>query len=731
MKRLFLIVILIFVASFVFPLQNKAQVQEDLNVSATINPQPSDASVVLVADTVEGSSIARGEEVEFTIEFNVQPQSGFPMTIVASWEEGEIVGSPGNYVEAYDYVIGSASQGPDLSVPVVDLLNRTITWNLTNVSQGTSSYELTFSLRAKQSFLTSDLIEVYTNVDATYNTAIIPQDEYQLFIDPTLDEITPTPTYTPTPTNTPTPTPTDTPTPTPTYTPTPTLTYTPTPTSTLTPQPTATPTPNLTPRSILIPTSSVTASPTMTPTMTPVPQPPPAPAEPVQFEFRSVEILDITDATAFMTTTLSLDSTLRVPFGSCGETSFADALVFEDPDTYHEIRFSNLAPDTQYCFRLDATNSLLQTSISSDIFTFRTAQRGQSYSIGTIRTLWNSLQLNAQDTQNLLVPAGVPVVMSIEIENPQNITQLDGEFVHRSVLGASTMSRKNQQQVRFIEVGKGSYTAEIMTPQLKGGYAFTLRIKDSAGNYSKRLIPYSINTTSFLRVLNEDGNPVENAYITLERKEESTGNFVTFNQAFTLNQVEKAYFVPYATDSDGYLRIALPVGSYRAQVTTVGYEPQEITFQIDDASTAYETVTLKSAFSFQSMLQYMNMTVKMGYERFIFDANQYFSTRILLSLAIIIQLVMLVGVVGFILLKIGVVDRIHSRVAILMRDLEEELFELFLGIWALINIGFSIMFILFQGFLSSLPIILMTVTVVVANILLFLWKEKHVLHKVE
>lgn len=761
MKR-FISVLTILTFLSLFIVRQNSAVDHNLYVTAAVEPTVNDFSVAISASEPEGSEIYPTQVITFTLQYSVIPNTGFPMTLVASWEEGLIEGSGSNYVDVYDYVIGSATTANQGAVPVVDLLNKTITWDISRVDYSAVPHEVSFDLQVKSSFLTTNRILVYTNADATFQNAVHPQVEYLLYVNPNLTPtptvtLTPTPTDPVLPTSTPTPSgptptdpvfPTSTPTPSgptptdpvfPTSTPTPTVgvnpTSTPTPDSpTPTPQPSETqvPTlsvsPTLTPTSI--PTSVVSTSPGQSATPAPssgvtAPSVVPTPA-PIfkEFKFEKVSVEHVGEDSAIFTSTTSLDATVLVKYDLCSADKFSQEIVLNDNTRYHEILFENLTPDTAYCFKIFATNNLLKKTIESDIFIFKTAKEGTGYRVLATRTFWNSLQLNAKTSKRLVVPDDFPVVITVEMDNPENIKTLKGTFVSRSVLGVSTIAQNNVQQVQFAEVAPDTFSAEIATPNILDNYFFTLEITDRFGKYSKTVTPYSFLVSKPLKVVDRNEKPIEAAYIQIERYEESRKQYYPFNAAFTFLNTGKGFFQPFYTDQDGLLNIALPLGKYRITTRAIGFANTEQEFYLGEDTQTYPKVIMQSQFSVANTIEYIKFAIEMVYQTLFSDAGSYFSTKILFSFGLLVQVLMFVILGLFGLGRVGVIDRIHSRLGQILKDFERELFELFMGIWSLMNVTVSVLFVLFRGFDSALPFIVMTVIVGLADIAIFLYKEK-------
>ena len=701
--------------------------QVDLDVTATVQPQPSDVTISINANRFEGSEIALSEIVTFTISYQVSPYSGFPLVVVGSWEQGLIEGT-GTYVDAYDYVLGSASNAHDGTSPVIDLLNNTITWTMPSVSYDPTPYEVSFQLQAKDSFLTTNRIITYTNADATYGSASAPQEDYLLYIDPLVSS-TPTPTDGPTetPTNTPTETPTETPTNTPTETPTNTPTNTPTPIiiggeGSIIPTPSPTPVPTNTP------TPGPTNTPTPGPTSTPTPIVTSIPVIVPDLRFEQVRIDDVGAEKVLVSATTNIDSHLEVNYGLCSGDSFDQQMQSSETTRYHEIEFENLIPDTMYCFQMTASNVLLGQEVTGDIFTFRTAREDIGVRIHSTATLWQNIRLNSRSVKNLGVPRDVPIVITLDMDNAEQLSLLEGEFVNRSVLGLTTSYAPNVQKVDFIEIAPGVFSAEIMTPYRIDQYYFSLKIKNELGGFTKRVLPYSYQVADPIKIIDQDGRPIENAHLKIERFEESRKKFVVLNDAFPQSPLAKSFFQPYYADEKGYVFVALPIGNYRITATAIGYEQITQEFYLGDDFMKFPEISLRSHFSFATTIEYISFAVLTAYEVFVGDIRSYFSTSLLQVVLMLYEALMLAFVILYGIEKFGILSKLHSKVGRLFAKLSDELFHTILGTWSISNVCITLFLILFRGWQQSMFFILITAFVALLDIYISVIHEKFKKH---
>lgn len=725
-------------------LVNLYAIEKEIQVTGTVNPTSNSFNLDLSSNRPPLDEVYPGEVVDFSITVNSESYTAFPLQIKATWEDGLVEGSLGNYVEVYDYVLGSASSPLPNTDIYVDLLNREITWDVAGMAiTAGQGHVFTFKLQVKPSFLTTSRILATVYADGIYKTAPSPQKNFQLYVNPLL---TPTPSPTPTLTLTPTPTlsvsPTATFTPPPTFTPTPTEFLTPLPTVTLSPTPTATPTLTVTPTLTATPTFTVTPLPSITPRVTTIikdetvvasltPATSPSPIiETIVLEkpkFQKITIESITAKDALFTVTTSQDVSLVTRYELCETGQFPNTIKSKRNSRYHEVLFSDLKPQTVYCAFFEATNPLTTQTSSSEVFLFETASLDTQTSLLSSSTTWNGLKLSYTTTTSVYIPENEEIVISVEIENPQEIDVIDGEFVNRSVLGASTLSMANVSKVRFVETGLGVFSAQIATPFIADDYLFSLQIRTKDKKYKKAKLDYSFLISKPLKILDKQGLPIETARVLLERYEESTSRFVPFNQSFTLNSTARAFSLPYHTQKDGSLDIALSEGKYRATINAIGYVTKSQEFVLGAASNTYPSIYLDADFSITSIIQYVQESLRLGFSVFVGDLSLYFGTRILYTIGICIQLLMILILFLLLLIRFGLLNRFNSKIVIILKDIESELMSFFLSFWSLMSITTSFFFLVYQGFGIALPFLIMSVTVTLADLLFFIKKERRLL----
>jgi hypothetical protein len=619
--------------------------QEDLEVTATVNPRQADLTLSLSGSVQNGATVSPGAEIQYTISYVSRSNSSFPLQIVATWEEGLVLGTESNYIAVFDYMGGTATTGKGGAEPIIDLIQRTITWNIPSVSASDTFREVSFKLKVKSSFVTTNSLSAYVRASGRYLSASLNSQSHQIIVQP--------------------------------------------------------------------------------PAVTPTPSPTPTGYPFSQFVFEAISLEHVDSTSALMTVTTSLDSTLQVSYGLCRNKVRDQTLTLDEISSFHEVWLTDLTPNTAYCVQISAISPGTGKTITSDIYVIKTAGAGQAITVSQTRTIWQNIQLDSSDVSHLVVPKNIPLVMIVEIESAGVVSQIDGVFINRSVLGVSTLVNRNVEQVSFIEIARGVFSAEIMSPSVRDEYLFALSITDSQGKYSRITIPHTYRVADRLRIRDQQDAPIENAKVRIERYEESRDRFVAFGDAFSFTEISEGFALPFYANADGEIPLALPLGSYRIQTSAIGHAPTVSEFVLDQQTNSYPIITLAHRGSFWTGIDWMTESVAMVLRTFFSDKSLYFRTHILFSAGLAFQMVIaLIALLG-IAMQLGIINRMGGKIGRVLRDLDRRLLEFFFGGWAILNLTVTVFFISERGWVSSLPYIGITFLIVVVDIAYLVVKELH------
>jgi len=141
--------------------------QEDLVITATAPADSSDFSNSIIVVSGE-SSFIQDEEIQFEISYgsSLSTPTG-PVTVEAEWTLGTISGFGSPTVEVVDYVVGSATSASGGVAPVVDLVNRTITWTIPSIAPGTTD-TIYFKLLTNENYTGNEIVSFDVSSDFSF-----------------------------------------------------------------------------------------------------------------------------------------------------------------------------------------------------------------------------------------------------------------------------------------------------------------------------------------------------------------------------------------------------------------------------------------------------------------------------------------------------------------------------------------------------------------------------------
>lgn len=177
-----------------------------ISITASVDPQVSDLPIA-IESTTAGSTFPQNTTIGYKITYGNSAASSIPLTIQAEWTQGTIAGNPSPSVDILDYVVGSASNAYSSTPPVIDTVNRTITWTISSIPAGTTGQTVTFNLKTNSSYTGSSLVSFNVLGRATSGSTTTPDVSVTKNYQYSAASVTATPTSSPS-TTTPTPTPT-------------------------------------------------------------------------------------------------------------------------------------------------------------------------------------------------------------------------------------------------------------------------------------------------------------------------------------------------------------------------------------------------------------------------------------------------------------------------------------------------------------------------------------------
>lgn len=498
----------------------------NVSVTATVPPQISDFQYQLVS-TDGYTTVPQNTTLSYKIIYGAQQSAAFTTTttIVADWSSDQTSGG----TDILNYIQGSATHGYGNASPVVDLINKTITWTI-SLPNGVTNQSITFQLK--------------TNGDDTYTTAVpftikvIMSNQYVSLSPQTLTQ---------------------------TYKYAPSTTLTPT----TQPSTSATPTPSL-----LKGVSSL---------LTPTPSPSTAPSSLLPNSI-SLDVVGITQSTATFLITTKEASLDTVAFGQ-NQIALTNRLKTDSYDLTHSVSLENLQPDTSYFFQVTAVDQT-GNAITSDLFTFHTALPSQPPSLAD--AIINITSNNAILVTNSAKESTQPKEQSVALVNQDSsfdvffklsqsisIKTIQAIVRNTQVLGANTMQAANSEDVltaAMIEESPNVYIAHI-NGLPKGNYDIYVHVADIKGNIIEQKIT-EVRIISPLTVYDiKTHRPIDDVRLLFLVFDMTTHQFLPLPPYLSSSIKNPSY-----TDTKGTVSLNLPEGQYEVIASAFSYDQEKILF---------------------------------------------------------------------------------------------------------------------------------------------------------
>jgi hypothetical protein len=578
---------------------------DTIAVTGKVGAMASDFQLEMTADKTGYLSV--DEEITFQINYGSYLQNNVkPLKISAEWSRGTVSGSPSPSVDIADYVVGSGTTAYGEIEAVVDLVNRKIEWTIPTFPANTINQKVEFKLRINNSY------SGYSNV--SFDTTAYLRAANVVTMSTLVNNI-----YKPLQ---------------PTATLTPTLTLTPTPTVvSSTTAPTLTPTSGTT-------TTTTTSSPTSTPTPTVLPTPTPTIA------IKKIEIVALSsDGIKIQVDNNIAPGSVKIKFGN-SMTSMTDSVTSINQIRSDVVNIDGLVPGEIYYFRVEVTDAVGKV-VRSDVYTFKTADTSvtpEVVSESIIVTASNNILLDTRDNtetvNSVVIIPGENYAFKFNLDKPEIVRSAKIYIRNNQVLGINSVyaAEQNSSGVDMTDVGNGGFIGQLVSPTTEGYFDIVLRIDDTNGNISEKKIG-QLRVILPLTVVDRNGQPIENAKVTLYRLDQKKNIFEILSPS--LSGIKN----PNYTGASGQLPVILPKGNYRVEAGGIGYLDKRVDFSVGlGLEEKMPRVALEqTAIGIPQIIQYFSAAISddFGYSK-AFLAELTISSRFFRLMAIF---VLLVGVI--------------------------------------------------------------------------------------
>lgn len=561
----------IFIAIFALLFFKQTAFSTELDLSVTVPSKATDFELAVSSDA--SAAVNQYETITYEITYGSNLDYADSLEIQAEWSQGTIEGESTPTVDVAEYVISSATNAYNSTPAVIDLVNRTITWNISSFPANTTNQTVSFQLKTTANYTGSKQVAFtissrLTNDDMTTSDKTVTNYyEYD-------SSITPSPTPSPTPTPTPIASPTSTPTPT------------------------------------TSPTSSITPTPTAGPTATTTPSPTPT-TTPKAAVFEEITIRSLTSDTVRIYSRTNQETTAKIFYEekiynlSSSQTSLS--LLSE-----HEFLIEELKPETVYYFKITVTNKN-KLSSTSDIFTFKTPAlsklpevENQSVIITSNNNVLASPVIEGlsvkQPNATVVIPKNTVYEFKFALKKYQKLKEIKAVLRSKNVLGVSTFTEVADASIiltNITEIEAGVFVGKLKSPSQPGTYEIIARIIDTNGNITEQKIA-DIKVSKPLSVFDQNNNPIEAARLLLYLYNIRTGEFKQISQD---NMPIKN---PSFSNSKGEFPVVLPNGIYKAEVLAIGHEKTSQNFVLSfQGGNDYPQLKLKNqGFNLLTIIEY-------------------------------------------------------------------------------------------------------------------------------
>lgn len=495
--------------------------QNNLQVTATVPAQPDDfTTTTALINPAPASSYPQNTILTYQITYGSNLSNPVNMTLEANWSLGTIAGSGTPSVEIVDYVVSSASNAYGGATPVIDPVNRKITWTITSFPAVTTNQTVTFQLETNSNYTGGSTVGF--NISSLIHGP---------GVDSSSSTITNTYLYTSSPTPTPTPT--------------------------SAPGPTSTPgAPTLTP------------TPTSTPTTSP-------------FSFNTITISEKTSESTTIAITTNQSARGTIFYGKSPSALF-ESVSSTGFNTLNLIELTNLEPHTKYYFRAQAINNS-GTTINSEIYTFTTAIESilptinfeTLIAVSRDKVILDATLAKSLGSSTIIVPLDSTIEIRFAVNKDAQLKRIVLNVRPKNVLGLNTFSdvEAAENGSSLIEIQKGIYYGRLKTGKI-GLFELFANIEDENGNIVNQKVS-DIRVLELMKIVNKNTKlPVGGARISLFF-------FNLQNNQFELiSPITLAVQNPSYSTRNGTVPVVLPPGKYKVKVEALGFKTQTVEFEI-------------------------------------------------------------------------------------------------------------------------------------------------------
>ncbi len=513
-----------------------------INITAKVDPQISDLPIT-ISSLTSVTQFAQNSTISYRITYGNSAATSVPLTIQASWSQGTVQGSPIPSVDILDYVIGSAANAYGNTAPVIDTVNRTITWTINSIPGATTNKTVDFSLKTNSNYTGGSIVNFTVSANSTSGTTTTTNATVsQSYLYQSTAAITPTPTPG-TSLNSPTPTPTST----------------------------------ISPLSF----SEVSVR---------------------SISSNDAKIYILTNNNSLLNLLYGESPTNLSKTIKTLTYEKENIITLPELDSDTNYYFKAVAKDENGNSKTSDI-FIFRTASVSETPTVNTQSLVVTSNSVVLLNPQNPTAVSQNQFKNIvLIPQDTVFEINFSLNKLTRIKSIQAIIQNKNVLGINTFSSPQDASSNFVnlvETRTGVYTGRILSSQDPGNYEIYIKIIDYSGNITLQKIA-DIKIVHKLKVLEKGTKkPIENARVLFYLYNPTTKIFELISpQILPINN-------PSYSEIDGAVDIVLPKGKYRMETSAIGYDSQNTDFEISFSTGDFPTIYLtKQPFSIINVINY-------------------------------------------------------------------------------------------------------------------------------
>lgn len=573
-----------------FSKKSYAEEQKNLQVTAVVPAQPSDFTTTTeLIDPAPASSYPQSTVLTYQVTYGSTLSTPVNFTLEANWSLGTISGSGSPTVDIVDYVVGSASNAYGSAPPVIDSVNRKITWTISTFPANTTNQTVTFQL--------------ITNSNYT-GPATIDFDISSLIHGPGVDSSTSTITDT--------------------YQYTAPVTPTPTPTSA--PGPSSSPGPS-------------------TPTPTPTPTAP--------FAINTINVTGKTATTATIAVTTNQNAGVTILYGtritalnqSATSNNFGTYNTVSLTDLTPETTYFFVVRATNSAGQLVASD--IYTFTTAKVSELPTINLETLIATSQDKVILDGAVASRLGSSTIIAPKNFTIEVRFAVNKDARLKRIVLNVRPKNVLGANTFTNIEPPETgsSLIEIQRGIFYGRLKAGHV-GLFELFAQIEDENGNIIEQRVA-DVRVLEPMKIISARTKlPIEGARVTLSF-------FNIQNNKFEfISPTSLAIKNPSFSGTDGIVSIVLPPGRYQATVQSLGYKKQNVEFVIGlGANEKYPLIELQGgSLTFGGLIEYISNTFS---DIFSFIGITFGALSLSMRLALLLNILTLLFFIVLLLLALS------------------------------------------------------------------------------